>query len=194
MRVVRGGPEVSEASLLTLRLIVEGVPDDEIVDRLGTIPAKTLSKAARLLHGHDGFPAGRGRALLLAAANGSPAPSVPDSQRLQEEEQTALIQGDLEQSFALLAQRLPALLDLERLARDGVPSSQWPRHVRLLQAQGGDPALGTMFVLLKQARMMVGPKAHQPDPLLASPAAESVVRRHLANVAGVEPPADNTDT
>jgi hypothetical protein len=38
VRIVRGGPEVSETSQLTLRLIMQGVPDGEILNQLGNVP------------------------------------------------------------------------------------------------------------------------------------------------------------
>jgi hypothetical protein len=185
---LRGGSEVTRTLGLAMRLVLDGGADEDILRRLKAVPggAKALRKAARPRKGLEGYPADRVRELLLAAADGS----TPPPRSAKQEQQDDLLRLDPAEGFALLATRLPALLELERRARDGVPPSERGAMARAAARSGDDPqlaAMASMSVLLKEAASLVGPKSGASDSLLASPTAASVVRRYLAKVSGATP-------
>lgn len=188
----KGGRGAAEAIQRANTLVLQNVPAEEIVESLKRVAGdpQTLRQAAQLLDRYDSFPANRCRELLLAAADDSPIPAVSDELRIVEEEQRLLLQMDLSDAFSLLAARLPALLEFERRAREGVPPAELSRIGRLA-ARSADPklrAMGTVEVLVRESTRLVGPSSHQRDSLLASPAAEAVVRRHLGRLVGLLPP------
>ena len=190
--VVNGGSDVDEAISLAFRQLREGIPDEQIVQHLQDLPggSKTLRKAARIAAtGNPGYPANRCVALLKAAAEGLPAPELPAEQRAQEEEQRQLANGAPASSFALLAQRAPALLDLERRARAGLSKPDWDVAMRHAadQANGESKAIFLSMFLMNQFPL-VGPESRSSDSLVASQTAEKVVSLHLMMVANVSPP------
>ena len=190
--VLNSGADVDEAMDLTFRRLREGIPDQEIVQQLRALPGgtKALRKAARLAAtGDPGYPVNRCVALLKAAAEGLPASELPAEQRAQEEAQRQLMNADPASGFALLAQRAPALLDLEQRARAGLSKPEWDVAMRHA-ADGANQESKAIFLsmFLMKESPLVGPESHSPDALLASHAAKKVVGVHLTLVANVAPP------
>ena len=189
--VVNGGPDVHEAINLAFRQLREGIPDEQIVQQLRQLPggSKTLHKAARLAAtGNPGYPVNRCCALLKAAAEGLAMPDLPAEQRAQEEVQRQLMNGDPAIGFALLAQRAPALLDLEQRARAGLSKPEWDMAMRYA-ADGANQESKAVFVsMFHEPGSDRWPESHSPDALLASQAAKQVVSLHLTLVANVSAP------
>lgn len=192
MRWVRGGPEATDALQLVIRLVGQGLPDEQIVERLRAVPGGTraLRKAARVTESAHSYPGEQHHALLVAAAEGTPMPKMAEEKRAEHEQQRQLLMMDPAEGFALLAQQIPALLDLEERARQGVPEAEWPRMARWVRDGGRSREVGMIMLLMNTWRQLVGPDSNQQDPLLASVAAEATVRRHLARVTGALPVRD----
>ena len=165
---VNGGPDVDEAISLAFRQLREGIPDQQIVQQLRELPggSKTLHKAARLAAtGNPGYPVNRCCALLKVAAEGLAMPDIPAEQRAQEEAQRQLMNGDPATGFAMLAQRAPALLDLEQRARAGLSKPEWDmamRHAADVANQESKAVFVSMFLMNQSP--IVGPNLIPPTP------------------------------
>jgi hypothetical protein len=158
-----------------------GVPDAEVVERLRmgvTGGVSTLQQLAeRLKDPADiGYPADRWRSLVLAAAEDCPAPDVPPEKAAADEQQRQLMLMNTADGFALLAQRGPEPVDLDRRLRAARPLESWsgwrqpPRPtVRPVDA---------LRPLLQEMRTLVGPESGHEDPLVRSTTALLVVFHH----------------
>jgi hypothetical protein len=176
---------VKEARDLVARLVRAGAPDNVVVERLRagvTGGLITLQQLAERLEGpaHIGYPADRWRALTLAAAEERPAPEVEPEKAAADEEQRQLSLMDSADGFALLALRVPELVDLDRRLRAARPLESWsgwrppPRPtVRPVDA---------LRPLLQEMRTLVGPESGHEDPLVRSTTALLVVFHHCEDL------------
>jgi len=188
VHIRRGGPESVQVLTVAYRLAQDGAADDQAIAELRSLghPPQTFRESAALLAGTEAASAERMRGWLLGAAGDRPIRGTERTQ--QERDELTLVQLPTAEAFRLLADRLPALSDLERQAAntDSLKlTGLVPRLLRLTSKEPGTARIAALVELRKKARALVGPTSGHGGGLTASPAAMTVVMRHLSDVLGL---------
>jgi hypothetical protein len=155
-----GGPKASEVSRKAVNVACSDMKDEQAVERLRGIAAKNSSGAARALEGlsrmRSEYSTDRAYRLLRAAVDGVRVPLPPSESRELFDREEKLGRLPIERAIATLVALEP------RLGRT---------------ASEGAPAIGRSQLL--RLKSVMGPGSDNPDPLVRSNLALSVVSQYL---------------
>ncbi|HEX4016745.1 MAG TPA: hypothetical protein VHX15_08415 [Frankiaceae bacterium] len=188
MGIRRWVADADQAALLAFDRVKEGVPDEEIVRELRSLPGSkvALRLAARIGTRGTDWSAARVRAVLTAASTGAPIVPATADELAAYQQQRELLEMPRDEAFEFLAARLPALRDLQRRAQQTLPPM--PFLVPGGPPTGPDGPHFSAFVALRQeAASLVGPTSGQTDRLLGSDTALRVVSHALLAAGGIAP-------
>jgi hypothetical protein len=155
-----GGPKASEVSRKAVNVARSDMKDAQAVERLRGIAAEDSGGAARALEGlsrmRAEYSTDRAYRLLLAAVDGVRVPLPPSELRELFDREEELGRLPIERAIAALVALEPRL---GRTPREGAPAID---RSQLLQLKG-----------------VIGPGSDNPDPLVRSNLALSVVSHYL---------------
>jgi hypothetical protein len=188
---------VAEAGVLASKLVEDGVDDAEAIEQLravrggrqaledlGPLIARSLAK---------GYPYTRIYRLLRAAAD-DPLAAPIDRESAAEAEQRRLWTQPFAVSFAELAERVPALAELEQRAQRDPESFIRDLPFRESGLIGGTPPrkprdrqVRVLMGIDKAVKRSLGPDSGLTDPVLRSDAAVRAAQCYLREAAGIDP-------